>query len=113
MLDEATTSASGPMPTDAPSIMESADNYEQVTLIKDVGKKRKRVEIGYENSTCTLNEIEQQRLVVEKKHLRVEEDRLQVERQCLEIEEERLKLEKEKHNLGIIPSVDISVDIRI
>ncbi|XP_052689854.1 myb/SANT-like DNA-binding domain-containing protein 4 [Crassostrea angulata] len=94
--------------------MESTDNDEQVTLKKGVGKKRKRVEIGYEHSTCTLVDVEQQRLVIEKQRLRVEEDRLQVERKRLEIEEERLKLEKEKHKLylcqmGIIPSVDISV----
>eukprot|EP00105_Crassostrea_gigas_P024946 XP_011445368.1 PREDICTED: golgin subfamily A member 6-like protein 9 [Crassostrea gigas] len=114
VLDEATTSASSPKPTDAPSIMESADNDEQVTLMKGVGRKRKRVEIGFENSTCTLVEIEQHRLVIEKQRLRVEEDRLHEERKRLEIEEERLKLEKEKHKLylcqmGIIPSVDISV----
>eukprot|EP00105_Crassostrea_gigas_P038173 XP_019922321.1 PREDICTED: myb/SANT-like DNA-binding domain-containing protein 4 [Crassostrea gigas] len=107
MLDEATPSASS-------SVMESTDNDDEVTLTKGVEKKRKRVEIGYENSTCTRVEIEQQRLVVEKQRLRVEEDRLQVELKRLEIEEERFKLEKEKHNLylcqmGIIPSVDISV----
>ncbi|XP_065923728.1 myb/SANT-like DNA-binding domain-containing protein 4 [Magallana gigas] len=58
---------------------------------KSVGKKRKRVKIGYENSTCTPVETEQQRLVVQKQRLRVEEDRLQVERKRLEIEE-RLNL---------------------
>lgn len=85
-----------------------------MTLKKGVGKKRKRDEIGYESSTCTLEEIEQQRLVVEKQRLRVEEDKLQVEWKRIEIEDERLELEKEMHNLylchiGIIPSVDISV----
>lgn len=73
-----------------------------------MGKKRKRDKIEYEFCTCTLEEIEQQRLVVEKQRLRVEEDKLQVERKRLEIEEERLELEKEMHNLclchiGIIP----------
>lgn len=57
MLDEATTSSNSPKPTDASSIMESTDNDEQVTLKKCVGKTRKRVENGYENSTCTLVEI--------------------------------------------------------
>lgn len=57
MLDEATTSSNSPKPTDASSIMESTDNDEQVTLKKCVGKKRKRVENGYENSTCTLVKI--------------------------------------------------------
>lgn len=59
MLDEATPSASSPKSTDVPSVMESTDNDEEVTLTKGVEKKRKRVDIGYENSTCTLMEIEQ------------------------------------------------------
>uniref|UniRef100_A0A8W8N0E4 Uncharacterized protein n=1 Tax=Magallana gigas TaxID=29159 RepID=A0A8W8N0E4_MAGGI len=59
VLDEATSSASSPKSTDVPSVMESTDNDEEVTLTKGVEKKRKRVDIGYENSTCTLVEIEQ------------------------------------------------------